>query len=198
MRHIPLAVSLLAAGLGSAEASFHLFDIQEIYSNADGSVQFIELFTTQGNQQFLNGHTVRFEIGGVITNSVNLSTQGSDSAGKTVLLATSNVGALYGITPDFVIPASFFTQGASHTVNFAEGTDLVNLASLPLDGTRSLNGVIGNGSPTVTSINQPQVFATNYAGVTMPIPEPGVPGLFAAAGLLGLVRRRRVASSQLA
>jgi hypothetical protein len=36
---------LVLASAPSARAAFHLFDIQEAYSNGDGSVQFIELFS---------------------------------------------------------------------------------------------------------------------------------------------------------
>ena len=38
---------------GSLEASFHLFQITEVFSNADGSVQFIEL-TAQQREQIVN------------------------------------------------------------------------------------------------------------------------------------------------
>ena len=38
--------------------AFHLYDIKEVFSNADGSVQFVELFTSFNNQQFLSGHTI--------------------------------------------------------------------------------------------------------------------------------------------
>ena len=37
-----------------AHAAFHLFQIGEVYSNASGSVQFVELFTDQSGQQQLN------------------------------------------------------------------------------------------------------------------------------------------------
>lgn len=33
-----------------AQAAFHLYDIREIYSNGDGSVQFVELFTAANGQ----------------------------------------------------------------------------------------------------------------------------------------------------
>ncbi len=47
-------VGLLAAPL-SARASFHLYDIKEVFSSSDGSVQFVELFTFVSGQQSLNG-----------------------------------------------------------------------------------------------------------------------------------------------
>ena len=38
----------------SARADFHKWEITELFSNADGSVQFIELFTPDDGQELLN------------------------------------------------------------------------------------------------------------------------------------------------
>lgn len=42
----------------AAQAAFHLYDIAEVYSNAEGSVQFVEFFTAHNGQQFLDGHAI--------------------------------------------------------------------------------------------------------------------------------------------
>lgn len=190
--------SIICLGIASAalvlnaRASFHLFDIQEVYSNGDGSVQFIELFTTFSGQQFLSGHTVRSEVGVVPQNTFNLSSLPGDTTNKTFLMGTSNLVALYGITPDFIIPANFFSAGSDHFLSFAEGTDRVNLTNLPTSGTMSLNGITGNEGQTAaaTSINA-QATPTNFAGQTVTIPEPGIAGLLLSAlGATALVRRR--------
>src|SRR5690349_15316951 len=69
----------------TARAAFHLFYIQEAYSNADGSVQFIELFTSADSQQFLT-------ISGGIKSNANTFTfpinSPAPSGGHAVLLAT--------------------------------------------------------------------------------------------------------------
>ncbi len=185
------AATLLA---NQAHASFHFYDIQEVFSNADGSIMFIELFTTSGGQQFLNGHTITFEINATIQNTVNLSQLPSDSANKTFLVGTANLGTLYGVVPDFVIPANFFTAGASNFINFAEGTDRVNLTLLPTDGTSSLNGIISNAGQTqaATSVNA-QATPRNFAGATATIPEPGgAVFILLATGFSGLWRRRAI------
>jgi hypothetical protein len=51
-------VSHSSAPHATAQASFHTFAIDEIYSNADGSVQFIVLHEAQGadGQNLLAGH----------------------------------------------------------------------------------------------------------------------------------------------
>jgi hypothetical protein len=189
-------ISLLFAGLlgcsTSAQASFHLFDIQEVFSNGDGTVQFIELFTTFGSQQFLGGHSVTFQTNGVTQQTLNLSNLGSDSANKAVLLGTSNLTTLYGVTPDFVIPTNFFAQGANNSINFGSGTDIVSLALLPVNGTSSLDGMVSDAgtSSSNTAVNA-QATPRNFAGQTATIPEPsGILLMGLTATLTPLVRRR--------
>ena len=53
-----LLLALLALVPAASWASFHLWVMDEVYSNADGTVQFLELSTTFGGQQFLAGHTL--------------------------------------------------------------------------------------------------------------------------------------------
>ncbi len=183
-------IAALSIMPGSARASFHLYAIQEIFTNADGSVQFIELFTTFANQQFLGGHTITFQSGVNTLNTTPLAQLPGSSQNKSFLVGTANLGTLYGVTPDFVIPANFFAAGPDNFINFAEGTDRVNLSLLPANGTSSINGQIGNSTPTSISVNS---FATptNFAGQTATIPEPSVAALGLLATAAAVLRRRR-------
>jgi serralysin len=197
--------SLFAATLLLAPASAfsfaHLWEIQEIYTNATGSVQFVELFTDTGSSEiFLSGQTLSWDIGGVHQNTMTFSnataTDGSgDLSGstlnKSVLIGTANLGTFYGIVPDYIIPANFLTRGAVNSVIYSASSDRVNLANLPTDGVMSLNGLVDD--PTSTAINS-QATPTNFAGQTFTIPEPRIAGLIALGSVLsGLVfaRRRR-------
>ena len=195
MKSPVIARSLVAAAIAlasSAQASFHFFDIQEIYSNSAGTVQFIELFTTFGGQQSLSGHSVTFQLNGVSQTPLNLSNLPADTTNKTFLVGTSNLTTLYGVTPDFVIPANFFTAGANNFINFAEGTDRVNLTLLPTNGTSSLNGLVNDPGVTSasTSVNT-QATPKNFAGQTATIPEPaGVALSLMALGAVLVWRRR--------
>lgn len=188
--------SLIAAAFAltsSAQASFHFFDIQEVYTNSSGTVQFIELFTPSTNQNSLGGHSVTFELNGVTTNTFNLSDLVGDTMTKTVLLGTANLTSLYGVTPDFVIPANFFTAGANNFINFSSGTDKVNLTLLPTNGTSSLDGKINDSGTTFasTSVNT-QATPKNFAGQTATIPEPAGAALaLLTFGLTTLRRKRR-------
>jgi hypothetical protein len=153
-RRICAAAMLLAVSCG-AHATFHLWQINEIYSNADGSVQFIELITSFGGEQFVAGHALTSSQGAT-THTLNVTTDlPGDSANKTFLIGTQGFAALNVVTPDYVVPNGFlFTNGG--TLNWGGGADIVNYASLPTDGRLSINRA------GVTALNSPK----NFAGVT--------------------------------
>ena len=61
MRIVRTLLCILAAVLSlPAAASFHTFALQQLYSNADGSIQFIVLKESAGfsGQEFLTGHLI--------------------------------------------------------------------------------------------------------------------------------------------
>jgi len=189
-KYLCTAIALTLAA-PTAPAAFHEFEIQEIYSSGDGTVQFVELFTALNNQQFLSGHKIAFDIDLVETNVFNFTTNlPAGTMNKTFLVGTFNLTALYGVTPDYVIPANFFSQGALNFVDFENQTDKVSLASLPLDGVMSLDGRIDSDTFSTVSINS-QATPTNFAGQTFMIPEPSSALLGAMGVAPFLIRRRR-------
>src|SRR5881409_3923726 len=76
--------------VSQAEASFHLWRINEIYSNADGSVQFIEFVTSSSGQQFLAGHSLTSSdaSGATIKTFTFPSNLSGDTANHSFLVAT--------------------------------------------------------------------------------------------------------------
>jgi hypothetical protein len=155
--HLAKKLLLLAVCLGLsgvASASFHLFQITKLYSNADGSVQFIELSALAGSQQFLTGHTIT--SAGTSTKSYTTQTNlPGDTSGRTFLIATVGFAALGVVTPDYVVPNGFlFTTNG--TVNWGEGSYVWAYAALPTTGGLMLNRN-GSTSPNV---------AKNFAGAT--------------------------------
>jgi serralysin len=129
--------------------SFHLFHINELYSNADGSVQFIEFVGDANGQEFWAGNSL-ISSNGAQTNTYNFATNlpSSSTFGKTVLVATQGFADLGIVTPDYIVPNGFLFTGGG-TVTFP-GMDSVTHAALPTDGTSSINrgGTIGTNSPT--------------------------------------------------
>ncbi len=88
--------------------TFHTFDIEEVYSNYNGFVQFIELHEMAGaDGQF-------HFAGNQLTSNTNVFTYPTDlpdpaTANRFVLIATAGFAALPGAaTPDYIIPERFF------------------------------------------------------------------------------------------
>lgn len=136
--------------------SFHLYQLNELYSNTDGSIQFVELTVGPFNgESFWLGQSITATQGGTThsyTFPSNLTS--TATANHKVLLATQGFADLGLVTPDFIIPAQFLFTG-SGSVNFA-GVSSVSYASLPTDGSLSLNA---DGS---SGVNSP----TNFSGTT--------------------------------
>ena len=135
--------------------SFHNYRLNELYSNADGSIQFIELVVGNVNgESFWQGQTITATQGSTTHTYTFPNDLGSAAtANRSVLVATQGFANLGLVAPDFIVPAQFlFTNGG--TVNFA-GVSSVAYASLPTDGSHSLN------ANNTTGINSP----TNFLGL---------------------------------
>ena len=149
---------------GSARATFHLWVISEIYSNADGTVQFIKLSTNFGAQEFVSGHSIKFTQGAT-THTFNIATNLSgDSANKTFLIGTQGFAALNVVSPDYVMPNGFLLTNGG-TLNWAEGSDSVTYASLPTDGRMSINRA------GMQAINSPKNFAGASGSISLAAPS---------------------------
>lgn len=188
---IALLLGLCAAT--SAQAGHHSWDITELYSNASGSTQYVELFCPVNGEAGLGPFTLTST-----TNTLNFVTNLSTSATANtwVLCATSNFSGLPGgIIPDYVIPANFFPT-AGGTINYAGGADVWNYGAVPTNGVLALQR---NGSQAT---NSPRNFAGASGSVNLGTPVPAAPSwgilaLVAAVLLLGsgLLRRRAPANA---
>jgi len=157
---------LIAAVLGicalPAQAAFHLFRIDQVYSNSDGSVQFVVLreMTGTNNENKWNGlplvATNRFGVPKQLNFPSDIAAQ---TASRSVLVATPGFAALGLVTPDFTIPPRFIPIDGG-TLDFANGVDIMTLPVLPIDGVMSIDR---NGRPMVGS---PKNFANATATMT--------------------------------
>jgi hypothetical protein len=157
-----IAISVLSASLHPAQASFHEWNINEIYTNADGTVQFVELFTTFNSQQFTDGLTIRASQGANTNDFVFPDNTPAPTGNHHLLIATTGFASLPGaVTPDFTLPDGFLFS-PDGTVNFI-GADSRTYTSLPTDGVLSIHYPGEN-----TDTNSP----TNYAGQSGSVNSP--------------------------
>ena len=184
-----LALALgLAAIAAPAHANFHLWEVTEIFSNDDGTVQFVEFYTEDIGQEVLAGHALETYQQNVMRKQFTFPTsipvpQGESTADRHFLVATPGFLAVAGIAPDFEMPVGFLEPGIIDEVALV-GADAMDFAAgaLPTDGVNSLNDP-GSGDPVFAAAATP----TNFARQIGTIPEPG-------AGLAGAVALACVAS----
>jgi hypothetical protein len=153
---------MLAAAASVASAAFHLFKVEQIYSNADGTVQFIVLKNQLfDGENFWQGRRITSLAPGV-SNSFTFPSNLPDgfTSGKRVLVATQGFAALGLIAPDYVIPNHFILIPGGN-VNFADVYNL-SYANLPTDG---VNALYNTGAVA-------RNLATNYAGQSVSLGAP--------------------------
>src|SRR5690242_10933126 len=160
-----LLIVLGMAFAAPAAASFHLWFMNQVYSNASGSVQFLELTALAPEQQFTSFHSLKVSGGGV-THTFNLTTNlPGDTSQRKFLFGTQSFAALGIVQPDYVVPDNFFPIGGG-TILWAEGADTWTYQPLPTDGVLAFN------RDNSTSTNAP----VNFAG------QSGTVSAAAAAG----------------
>jgi hypothetical protein len=164
-RILRMAGAMLALLLTSnaAQAAFHLWGVTEIYSSADGSVQYVKLSTASTFQSAMAGHVVTCVAPSGVSNTftfpANLST--SSTANRSLLIGTSKLATVPGgVTPDFVLtntaPFLFVNGNAANSV-FIVGTLTAHAdyTNLPTDGEFALSG---SGASFVATVNSPENF----------------------------------------
>ena len=159
---IAMALALLAP---SVHANFHLYKIHQIFSNADGTVQFVVLQTLFDGEDRWNGHYIKGIDADGLTGRAYVfpaDLPSGNTAGSSVLIATQGFAALGVLAPDYVVPNNFINT-SSGTVDFA-GVDSITypVGQLPTDGKHSL--LRDGSSATNLAVN----FAGNTASVSLP------------------------------
>ena len=141
LKGVWLAAAALAVTAMPVHAAFHLFRIDQVYSNSNGEIQYVVMRESTGSdfENFWMGQ--RLET----TNAVGIKKQisfpsnlpSSGTASRSVLIATPGFAALGFVTPDFTIPARFIpTEGGK--LDYASGTDEITLPALPTDGATAI------------------------------------------------------------
>src|ERR1051326_3323840 len=162
-------------GLNVARAAFHVWAVTEVYSSADGSVQFIKLtnnsvFTTE---YFLGGHVITCTGPPGLTNTFTFPTNlpAVSTANKTFLIGAAKLATFPGgLTPDYVLtnqsPFLFLKSGVTNTVGIVGSVEVpAAYTNLPTDGVLSLQGL---GSSLVAGTNSPRNF-NNQSNSIVPV-----------------------------
>ena len=183
MRFAIRAAAILVAWLAClpASAAFHLWTMSEVYSNADGSVQFLELTALTGGQQFMSGHRLEVVPASGQTRSFTFDRDlAGDTSGRRMLIGTQGFAALGVVAPDYVVPNGFFAQGGG-TINFAESSDVWVHGALPApplslnrDGSTATNSprnffnqtgsISSSGTPAPATFNVQALWWASPAG----------------------------------
>ena len=160
--HIALTtvgVSLVLAG--PAIAGSHLWDLVEIYSNSDGTIQYIELQEMEGagTEWHLNGKTVTSDQTGSLFTFPEDLPPGS-TANKHLLLGTAAYAAIPGaVQPDYLINENFIALDDDAIVWWTYDVFNFPLGALPLDGKNALHRAApGPSGPFVPGPNTPENF----------------------------------------
>ena len=179
VRKLPFLIPLLGVFLLASPSAFggaHTWDVNEVYTNADGTIQFVEL-------REANGTPGELGVDGQPMRSLNFPTHlldllhaiASPTSNKFLLGGTAAFAAMPGSPDlDFTIPDGFLRLGtAADSVTYGAPYDTLAVPSgaIPLDGVQSFNdgAVIADNTPT------------NYAGevgfvdASPPPQPPGVP-----------------------
>ena len=186
----------------SAEAAFHLWHVKEVFTNASGSVQFVEMFDSFSFETSTSGLSLTANSDGNIktfTFPGNLS----GSTPGSLLIATTGFGSLPGgITPDFTfsqggVSGMFFNPNATNltfTFNGSGDTMAFAGATLPKDGFNSLTdaGASGfpPGTPNISAGGNSPVNNSNNKGQVNLAPEPTTM-IYAFYGIALFALRRR-------
>lgn len=149
-----------------ASALFHFADIVEVFSNADGTIQYIEMRMTSNNQSFLSGHSF---TSNVKTFNIPSNLPSTSTNGKAWLMATSRFSALPGaVTPDYIIPDNFFSINGD-TLTFVGGAFApmtFGPGDLPTDGVASIN------KSGAEATNTPENFNGDIGDINVPPLDP--------------------------
>jgi hypothetical protein len=156
-----------------AMAGSHTWAVTEVFSNAAGNIQFVEIWEWNGDAaEFgLGGHTM---IAHPSNHSIGMHNVTGNTAFTFFLLGTADFAALPNApVPDVIIPNNFIQLSTDTSMEYSfTNTASWTLGTIPTDGIHSLSRSSNSGALSV-AVNSP----TNYAGVSHSVDASGGPSL---------------------
>ena len=145
------AIAVTAFCSTPAMSLSHLWVINEVYSNADGTIQFVEMWCPAATEINTSGKSVHSNANSSAPFPFDLPPL--STANKHLLVATAGFAALPGApTPDLIIPSNFFNINGDTVQwhNYMASILSFGPGDLPTDGIQSLTkeGTTGSATPT--------------------------------------------------
>ena len=107
---LTLVGEILVVGAGPAQADFHFIKITEIFTGTGGfdNTQYVELQMYVSGQTNVGGHSIVVQnaTGGQIATYSFSGMVGNGASQDTILVGTSSVSTLFGVTPDLSMGAT--------------------------------------------------------------------------------------------
>ncbi|MCP3902194.1 MAG: hypothetical protein GY715_01050 [Planctomycetes bacterium] len=150
------AIAAAAAVTTSAPAGSHFWEVVEAFSNADGTIQFVEMKESMGAAKetgLFNKWLKSIATGNQYTITENLV---APTSNKSLLFGTAGFAALPGApTPDYIIVDGFFnvTQDTLEYWLYNGPEMQIAFLALPTDGVTSLD------RDGTTAVNSPRNYA---------------------------------------
>ncbi len=184
-RLTPIHVATVLASVlflaGPAWSGIHTWDVNEVFSNADGSIQFVELIDngTGGTEVNIGNGSISSSLGTVSWSNGPVT---GPTNGRSYLIATPDFAALPGApTPDVIVDPSDVPIFDVNGDTVSRGAnDSLTFGPVPTNGTDSIDDVTGVGPNT----------PTNYEGISGSVdasPSPPSVPLTSSETLLLLV-----------
>ena len=194
---VPFVALVLMVTIGvPAHADFSTWEISEVYSNADGTIQYIEFYEWNGQnaQGSFTSKSVETFISGACPNCFSArylfpnDPGGSITANKHALMATAGFQNLLGsVTPDFIMPDNFIDLSVVVSIKLSTFTPIIfAVGDIPSVG----NLAYYPAGPS-TGATSPTNFAGDVGNIDLPEPDAAILCITALATLAVLRRSPR-------
>ena len=178
---VGVAAVIMSPRVDAAETPSIWF-CEELYTNFDGSVQFLMFWTDLPGQQYLSGQTIWAASGKRLHTYTFPSDLPGETANRRFLVATEGFRDLHVLTPDYVVPNGFLflDDGAVSCVgNPYPGHTRADYARLPTDGVTAYHPACDDPLPgciwTATAVNYARQAYTFTQDTLPPTPPPTSP-----------------------
>jgi len=191
---VAIAIVALTCLVGESRATYHTFRFDQVYSNASGTIQFVELHEIGGfNSENLEHLAPDIKSS---TNDLTLTDLPSVNTAHTFfLLGTAGYNALPGAPQaDYLIPNNFFNP-AGDTLQYGSTgpdgvVDLTTFGAVP-GGSQSLHRTVTSGNVFSTGSAIANTFSSGGNFAVIPEPSTFVLLALGAAALFTVRRRNR-------